>query len=233
VKVCTWSGVSCSDSGLVTSLELTFPAVPALIPSEIGAFSQLQSLQVTGDGNYPAGALPESFRNLTALTTLHLESTAITTIPSDLFSLLTKVTDLTLIANGKFAGDLTSITSLALQTLIINGQRLTNPIDSLAGSQSLQKSLLVLDLSSNSLSGSIPSSVSSLAALTQLHLDNNSLGQALPGSFPRSLQSLTISNNTNLSGTMPSDVCSSIFLKECNLRGTGINKTNGCGVCQF
>jgi Leucine-rich repeat (LRR) protein len=89
------------------------------------------------------------------------------------------------------------------------------------------------DLSSNSLSGPIPASISSLAALTQLHLDNNNLGQAVPGSFPRSLQSLTISNNTNLSGTMPPDVCSSIFLKECNLRGTSVDKTNGCGVCQF
>jgi hypothetical protein len=32
---------------------------------------------------------------------------------------------------------------------------------------------------------------------------------------------------------MPPDVCSSIFLKECNLRGTSVDKTNGCGVCQF
>jgi len=233
LSICTWSGVSCSDSGLVTSLQLTFPAVPALIPTEIGALSQLQSLQVIGDGNSPAGVLPDSFRNLTSLTTLHLESTAITTIPNDLFSLLTKVTDLTLIANGKFAGDLTSITSLPLQNLIIKSQRLTNPIDSLAGSQTLQSSLLVLDLSSNSLSGSIPASVSSFAALTQLHLDNNDLGQAVPGAFPRSLQSLTISNNTNLSGTMPSDLCSSASLKECDLRGTSVNKTNGCGICQF
>ena len=126
---------------------MTFPSVPALIPAEIAGLSQLQSLQVTGDGNSPAGAIPDSFRNLTSLTTLHLESTAITTIPNDLFSLLTKVTDLTLIANEKFAGDLTSITNLPLQRLVINKQRLGNPIDSLAGSQSLQKSLLSLYVS--------------------------------------------------------------------------------------
>jgi len=102
-------------------------------------------MQVIGDGNSPAGALPDSFRSLTSLTTLHLESTAITTIPYDLFSLLTKVTDLTLIANGKFAGDLTSITGLSLRSLIIrNQQRLSNPINSLTGSQSLRSSLLVL-----------------------------------------------------------------------------------------
>jgi hypothetical protein len=47
------------------------------------------------------------------------------------------------------------------------------------------------------------------------------------------LQSLTMSNNTNLSGTMPSTLCSSTSLKECDLRETGVNKTNGCGVCQF
>jgi len=233
LRVCTWSGVSCSGSGLVTALQLTFPAVPALIPTEIGAFSQLQSLQVIGDGNYPAGVLPDSFRNLTSLTTLHLESTAITTIPNNLFTLLTKVTDLTLIANRNFSGDLTSITSVPLRSLIIKNQRLTNPLDSLTSSRGLQNSLVVLDLSSNSLSGSIPASLSSFVALTQLHLDNNNLGQAVPGSFPRSLQSLTISNNTNLSGTMPSDLCSSVFLKECDLRGTSVNKTNGCGVCQF
>jgi len=207
--------------------------VPALIPTEISAFSQLQSLQVVGDGNYPAGAVPDSFRNLTSLTTLHLESTAITTLPNDLFSLLTKVTDLTLIANGQFAGNLTSVVSLPLKSLILRNQELGNPIDSFAESQTLQSSLLVLDLSSNSLSGSIPASISSLAALTQLHLDNNNLGQAVPSAFPRSLQSLTISNNTNLSGTMPSDLCSSTTLKECDLRGTSVNKTNGCGVCLF
>jgi len=232
LRVCTWSGVSCSDSGLVTSLQLAAPSVPALIPTEIGALSQLQSLQVIGDSFSPAGALPDSFRNLTSLTTLHLESTAITTIPTGLFSLLTKVTDLTLIANEEFTGDL-ALTSLPLQSLIIKNQKLANPIDSLAGSQSLQSSLLVLDLSSNSLSGPIPSSISSLSALTQLHLDNNNLEQAVPGSFPHSLQSLSISNNTNLSGTMPSDLCSSISLKECDLKGTSVNRTNGCGVCQF
>lgn len=102
---------------------------------------------MTGDGNSPAGAIPDSFSNLTFLTSLHLESTAITTIPNDLFSLLTKVTDLALIANGNFVGDLTSITTLPLQSLVIREQRLTNPIASLAGSQSLQGSLLVLYVS--------------------------------------------------------------------------------------
>ncbi|KAI0919093.1 hypothetical protein AcW1_003443 [Taiwanofungus camphoratus] len=118
VLFCSWSGVSCDGSGRVSSLQLTFPEVPATLSSEIGGLSGLQSLQVIGDTNVPAGSLPSSINSLTALMTLGLESTAITALPDNLFTSLSKVTTLTLVKNAQMGSDLpSSLTDLSLQNL--------------------------------------------------------------------------------------------------------------------
>lgn len=233
VDFCTWTGVGCDSSGRVSSLELTFPGVPAAFPTELGGLTGMQSFQVVGNGVVPAGSVPSSFQNLTSLKTLHLESTAITTFPNDLFSSLNKVSNLTFVANLNLSADFSSINQLPLQRLIIQHQLINNPLSDLAESSVLQSSLTALDLSWNSFSGTIPSSISSLSSLTELHLDCNNLQSPLPYSFPSNLQILTMTNNTALSGTMPSTFCSSRSLVQCNLRDTSLNGTGGCGVCQF
>ncbi|KAG0708684.1 L domain-like protein [Suillus ampliporus] len=234
VKFCAWNGVTCDGSGRVATLQLTFPGVPATLPNELGALTGLESLQVVGGNSIPAGALPSSFTNLTSLSNIHIEATSITSLPDNLFSSLKAVTTLTLVRNPMMGSSLPStLSQLPLQNLVINSQNLTNPLSSLSSSSTLQASLKLLDLSTTSLTGTIPGTISSFLALTQLLLTNNNLQPPLPSGFPPSLQILSLQNNTALSGTLPSSLCSSTQLKTCSLQNTGLNATGGCGSCQF
>ncbi|KIK39168.1 hypothetical protein CY34DRAFT_808597 [Suillus luteus UH-Slu-Lm8-n1] len=232
VKFCAWNGVTCDSSGSVANLQLTFPGVPSSLPNELGALTGLKSLQVIGGNSIPAGALPSSFTNLTDLSNLHIEATSITQLPDNLFSSLTAITTLTLIRNPTMGSSLpSSLTQLPLQNLVINSQSLTNPLPTLSSSPAFQASLKLLDLSSTSLTGSIPNTISSFASLTQLLLSNNNLQPPFPSNFPPSLQILNLQNNTGLSGTLPSSLCNSTLLTSCELGSTGL--IGGCGLCQF
>ncbi|OJT06501.1 Receptor-like kinase TMK4 [Trametes pubescens] len=237
VRFCAWSGVKCDGFGRVSSLQLSFPSVPASIPTEIGGLTGLTSLQVIGDTNVPGGSLPSSFAQLTALTSLDLESTAITAFDAGLFTSLNKVTTLTLVKNANMGSELpSSVTALPLQNLVVNNQALaSDTLSTLASSTSLQGSMKLLDLSSTSLSGSIPSGISSFTSLVELHLDGNSLTNPLPSSFPPSLHTLTLTNNTQLSGTVSSGTsfCALSGLQTCDMRGTNLNAQGACGSCQF
>lgn len=67
-----------------------------------------------------AGDLPAAFNNLTALNTLHLESTAINTLPSPVLASLGKLATLTLVKNAKMTSDMTSgLASLPLVNLYV------------------------------------------------------------------------------------------------------------------
>ncbi|KAI0629442.1 hypothetical protein C8Q77DRAFT_1065585 [Trametes polyzona] len=237
VRFCAWSGVKCDGFGRVSSLQLTFPSVPASIPTEIGGLTGLTSLQIVGDTNVPGGSLPSSFSQLTELTNLDLESTAITAMDANLFTSLNKVTTLTLVKNAKMGGDLpSSLFSLSLQNLVVNNQALSsNSFSSLLSSDSLRGSLKLLDLSSTSLGGSIPSGISSLTSLVELHLDSNSLTNPLPSAFPASLRALILTNNTQLSGAVSSGTsfCGLSGLQTCDVRGTELSAQGACGSCQF
>jgi len=232
VNFCSWEGVSCSSDN-VDTLTLSFPGVPASLPNELGSLATVKSIQLIGNGALPAGSVPSSFHNLTSLTTLHLESTAITTFPDDLFSSVNKVSNLTIVSNLNLSADFTSITGLPLQRLRIQHQFIGNPLPDITASKTLQSSLVALDLSSNGFDGPIPSAISNLNSLTELHLDGNNLDQTIPA-FPANLQILTASNNPALTGSAPSDLCASKTLVQCNLSSTGLTApSGGCGVCQF
>ncbi|PCH36604.1 L domain-like protein [Wolfiporia cocos MD-104 SS10] len=234
VNFCTWTGVKCNANGDVTSLQLTFPGVPATFSSEIGGLTSLESFEVVGNSDIPAGALPSSFTNLTALLTLELQATAITALQDDLFSSLKNVTTLSLVRNAKMGTSLpTSLTSLPLENLIVTNQALSNPLATLANSSTLQSSLKLLDLSTTNLTGTIPASISSLSALVELHLDTNDLSNPLPSAFPSNLQILTLANNTQLSGTVSGSFCSLKDLQLCDMDGTSLQAAGSCSVCTF
>ncbi|KAI9568800.1 RNI-like protein [Boletus coccyginus] len=232
VDFCTWTGVSCDTSGQVSSLQLTYPGVPATLPNEIGSLTTLQTLEVIGGNTIPAGSLPSSFTNLTSLTTLHLEATSITALPNSLFASpgLTRLSTLALVRNSQMGSALpSSLTSLAgLQDLLVNSQvLLPSPLVTLAASSSLAASLHTLDLTSTSLTGSIPGSLSSFKGLTQLVLGSNNLTGSVP-TFPNTLQVLELNGNAGLGGSIS---CSPAPLEQCSVQGTGIS-VSGCGVCQ-
>ena len=83
------------------------------------------------------------------------------------------------------------------------------------------------------MTGSIPSSISSLTALVELHLDNNELTNPFPSAFPGTLQVLDLADNAGLSGTVDGSFCTLGGLQTCDVSGTGLKASGSCGVCQF
>ncbi|KAI0279087.1 hypothetical protein BGY98DRAFT_970440 [Russula aff. rugulosa BPL654] len=109
VKFCTWSGVRCNGAGRVSSLQLTFPAVPASLPAQFTNLTDLETIEVVGGGNTPAGLFPTDFGALTKLTTLHLENTALGALPDTLQHL----TSLILVRNAQVGSSLPSSVGVA------------------------------------------------------------------------------------------------------------------------
>jgi hypothetical protein len=195
-RFCAWQGVTCDGSGKVSNLKLAFPAVPANIPTEIGALTGLTTLSIIGDGKIPAGKPPAELTSLRSLSSLRLESTALSVSP-DVSSTLTS---LQLIKNAAMSPTLpSSLFASSLTSLVINSQSLTsNPLAQIGASSSLQGSLKVLDLTQTQLSGTIPGSLANLRALTEVHLDNNQLTGTLPP-FGKGVI-VTAKGNTGLQG---------------------------------
>ncbi|KAI0262235.1 hypothetical protein BC834DRAFT_959004 [Gloeopeniophorella convolvens] len=122
VKFCAWNGVRCDGAGRVSSLQLSFPAVPASLPAEFTNLTALETLEISGDGNSPAGPFPGTFGALTKLSSLHLESTALGALPDTLQNL----SALTLVRNTQLGITLPpSAGSGNLRTLVVNNEALT------------------------------------------------------------------------------------------------------------
>ncbi|TFY81364.1 hypothetical protein EWM64_g2648 [Hericium alpestre] len=124
VRFCAWGGVQCDGAGKVSSLALTFPAVPASIPNEFGNLTDLTSFQVVGNNAVPGGPLPASFASLTGLSSLHIESTGLSGLPDTLPNLFS----LTFVRNAQIGAQLPS--SLAhLQSIVVNNETLSLSAD--------------------------------------------------------------------------------------------------------
>jgi hypothetical protein len=112
--------------------QLSFPAIPASLPAQFTNLTALESLEIVGNGNSPgmtlrdlspndvftrqlvAGSFPTDFGTLTKLTSLHLENTALGTLPDTLQDL----TSLTLVRNVQLGSLLPpSVGGSALQSL--------------------------------------------------------------------------------------------------------------------
>ncbi|KAI0250086.1 hypothetical protein BJV78DRAFT_1283544 [Lactifluus subvellereus] len=117
IKFCTWAGVRCDGTGRVSSLQLTFPAVPVSLPAEFTHLTALEALNIVGDGNTPAGPFPVAFGALTMLTSLHLENTALGALPDT----LQNITSLTLVRNAHVGSSLPpSVGNGNLRSLVVN-----------------------------------------------------------------------------------------------------------------
>ncbi|KAI9441516.1 hypothetical protein H4582DRAFT_1933213 [Lactarius indigo] len=122
VRFCTWAGVRCDGAGRVSSLQLSSPAIPASLPVEFTNLTALETLEIIGDGNSPAGAFPEPFGALTELVTLHLENTALGPLPDT----MQNITTLILVRNAQVGSSLPpSILDGHLRSLIVNNEPLT------------------------------------------------------------------------------------------------------------
>ena len=189
-----------------------------------GTPSRLTALALPN--NNLRGALPASFTDLTALTSLDLSGNAGLTgsIPAALGSLVA-LTSLDL-SDGGWSGaipaELGSLTSLT--SLDLSGNALTGEAPAALG---LLTALTTLDLSGNALTD-IHNDLSALTSLTTLDLSDNSLDGAEFGdiataiSLMTSLTSLDLSGNANLSGSIPTALLTLSVLESLDLSGTGV-----------
>ncbi|KAH9741552.1 putative leucine-rich repeat receptor-like protein kinase [Citrus sinensis] len=212
---CKWMGITCNSAGSIVEIssiemdnnftgaelsQLNFTCFPNLvtfriwgtllsgrIPSEIGALSKLQVLDLSRNhltdlsSNQLSGLLPREVRNLKYLASLSLNgNNLIGPIPPTI-------------------GYLTNLTSLNLGYNQLNS---SIPPELMNCSQ-----LLNLVLSHNSLSGSIPSEIGNLIHLRQLDLSHNFINGTIPSQLGKitNVSEVDVSKN-NLSGVIPKSV---------------------------
>lgn len=221
-----WSGVTCDDLGRINGLTLIYPSVPTSLDASLSGLVSLKSFKLIGNTATPSGAVPSALFSLSNLANIDIESTSLTGLATQSFDKLTQLTSLVLSSNAKMGTSLPSLSAAkGLLTLAVTGQSL-----SAVDTASLPSSLTYLDLSYNSLSGQF-ADLTSLSSLTTLYLNYNSFtGVSDTSTFPSTLQTLSFASNSNLSGNLPSSLCSSTTLATCDMRNTGLGssmQTNG------
>lgn len=206
-----WTGVNCSSSCTVISIDIYCPVSSrGTISSSIGLLSALRSLQITDYSTPPNlfGTIPTSIGLLSALTFLHIfsHSKLSGTIPTSLAALtLLRHMDLSFNAlTGQMPNSNTQWPFFTLTFLDLSSNRLVGPIynssNSLLTSTTILSnrsltSLITLSLSGNSLTGTIPSLLYN--KLTKLNLNYNSLSGAIPSTLClNTFNSLTLGHQT-------------------------------------
>ncbi|KAF7140567.1 hypothetical protein RHSIM_Rhsim06G0240800 [Rhododendron simsii] len=198
------------------------------VPKELGKLTDLRSLAF--DMNNFSGSLPLELGNLTKLEQLYIASSGISGVIPSTFSSLQNLqtmwaSDIDLTGSiPEFIGNLSNLKSLRFQDLAYAGYNEANLLfcvtkcnrrisDLSNGSSSLaflkdMKSLNVLILRNNNISGVIPSNIGDYRSLSQLFcifrfLGNNKLTGPLPAQKSTSLLNVDVSYN-ELSGSFPS-----------------------------
>ena len=180
-----WTGVACDSNYNVISIDISTSTsgltLADQLPSTMGAFSALTSLDISGPG-YILGSLPSSLATISTLQTVKAYSQRLSgTIP-------------------QFGALNTALVTLDLHANSFSG---TLPV----GLGNVGTSLAYLDVSSNKLVGSIPSTLSACTALTYLGFSTNSLNGPLPtwlGSLTSTTAMKITFDNNAFTGPYPS-----------------------------
>lgn len=200
---CYWIGVTCEAPGTlgafsrVIGLSLPNSQLLGSISADLGVIQHLQNLNLSG--NSINGSIPLSLYNVSSLRTLDLSNNLISGELSELIGGLNNLESLNLSDNalgGKIPINLTTIhniTAVSLKNNYFSGE-IPGAFDSVK----------VLDLSSNLINGSLPSSFGS-ENLGYLNLSYNKLSGEIPPQFANKLPTnitLDLSVN-NLTGPIP------------------------------
>ncbi|KQK17873.1 probable LRR receptor-like serine/threonine-protein kinase At3g47570 [Brachypodium distachyon] len=175
--------LSLYNMSTLTYLGMGANALVGEIPENIGhTLPNLETFVVKQ--NKFQGLVPNSIANATNLQVIILGDNAFHGIVPYFGSLL-KLTILDLSKNQLEAGDWTFLSSLAsctkLVSLHLDANNLQGELPNDIGG--LSKSLQVLVLSANKISGTIPHEIAKLTNLTILHMGNNQLTGNIPGSL--------------------------------------------------
>ncbi|XP_020242521.1 receptor kinase-like protein Xa21 [Asparagus officinalis] len=184
---CSWTGVSCSrQRQRVVALNLSSLSLSGTIPPQITNLSFLSYIQLSN--NSFVGPITDSFAQLPRLKSLILERNRLSgSVPPAIFN-MSSITELSLRYNN-LSGTLPSNDSLhailpQVQFLFLSTNLLSGNIpSSLSNCHHLQ----VLSMAVNRLSGNIPSELGNLQQLRLLYLGVN----YLTGTMPASLGNLT------------------------------------------
>ncbi|KAL9455091.1 hypothetical protein AB3S75_010488 [Citrus x aurantiifolia] len=223
---CKWMGITCNSAGSIVEInseemdnngntaelsQFNFTCFPNLvtfriwgtrflsgrIPSEIGALSKLEELDLSY--NRLTGTIPSEIVNLRNLIVLNLS-----------FNIL----------NGAIPLEIGNLKNP--HSLILQGNKLDGLIPSSIGN--LTK-LILMDLSVNKLSGRLPREVGNLKNIFCLYLDNNNLTGPIPSTLYHlnQLRILYLAYN-NLVGPLPREVgnmknLKTLLLNKNNLTG--------------
>ncbi|CAH2045103.1 unnamed protein product [Thlaspi arvense] len=199
-------------------------------PAWIGDMTGLVHLDFSG--NELTGKLPSSIGNLRSLKDLILSENKLSgEIPESLES-CQELKTVQLKGNG-FAGSIPDgLFDLGLQEMDFSGNGLTGSIP--RGSSRMFESLVMLDLSRNSLSGNIPGEVGLFSSLRYLNLSWNNFNTRVPPEI-EFLQKLTVLDLRNgaLIGSVPADICESQSLQILQLDGNSLTGSipEGIGNC--
>ena len=194
-----WYGVEITESGRVSSLNLTHNNLDGNIPIELGLLDSLDRLYL--NNNNLVGTIPVEIGSLRRLEWLLLDNNELSgTIPVEL-------------------GLLDS-----LDRLYLNNNRLDGEIPLELGNLSSLKWLL---LNNNELSGIIPTELENLHNLQRLHLNNNNLVGTIPIEVANlnSLENLWLHDN-KLIGEIPTEIGTLSNLIWLNVRN---NEFSSCG----
>ncbi|XP_077242015.1 putative receptor-like protein kinase At3g47110 [Tasmannia lanceolata] len=183
--------------------------ITGTIPTSIGKLRSLQRMIM--EGNMLSGQIPSFIGNITQLNLLALAENNLTgSIPSALGN-CKKLEKLNLSKNNLRGSIPRQVIGLSSLTIALDLSH-----NSLTGSLGLDVGnlihLAILDVSSNKLSGEIPSTLGKCESLLELYMDVNSFQRTIPSSLSglKAIQSLGLSYN-NFSGRIPK------FLEELQL----------------
>ena len=195
-----WYGVTTSSDGRVAGLVLDNNELTGPIPAELGALTNLVSLDVRS--NQLTGTIPGGLGELTNLEWLVLHNNQLTgPIPAELGS-LSRLEQLWLSNNqliGSIPGELGALTNL--ESLSLSNNQLTGPIPAELGALT---NLQTLTLGHNQLTWSIPAELGGLTKLEGLWLGSNELTGRIPAELGdlTNLGWLGLSDN-ELTGPIP------------------------------
>ncbi|KAL8124959.1 putative LRR receptor-like serine/threonine-protein kinase At4g37250 [Apium graveolens] len=202
---CSWNGVNCNANSGVINVSLPNSQLLGSIPSDLGMFQSLQSLDLSN--NSINGSIPFSLYNVSHLEKLDLSNNMLSGELPELVGGLHNLKKIDLSDNalaGKIPENIGSLDNLAVTNLRSNYFSGSLP----SGFSSVE----FLDLSSNLINGSLPSTFGS-SNLRYLNLSYNRISGEIPPEFASKIPedvTLDLSVN-NISGPIPE---SSVFYSQ-------------------
>ncbi|KAJ7950125.1 Leucine-rich receptor-like protein kinase family protein [Quillaja saponaria] len=200
-----------------TSLSLQGNAFTGVIPDWIGVLKNLEILDLSA--NRFSGWIPKSIGSLQLLNKLNLSMNQFTGSLPEMIN-CTKLLALD-VSHNQLAGNLPSwIFRLGMQSVSLSGINVSRSnYPSLTSITASYHGLQLLDLSSNTFSGEIPSNIGVLHSLQLLNLSTNSVFGSIPAGIGelKSLYVLDLSVN-ELEGSIPSEIEGAVSLNVLRLQ---------------